>query len=89
MGRRPMENSDKDKDCAEMIATDDPEAIVAFWKGEFAKFIYAKTSRKRPQHWPAHLGQNGQCRTTSGLSLRICWKASAFAYLTHHGQFAL
>lgn len=38
-----MEDSDKDKDCAEMIATDDPEAIVAFWKGEFAKFIYAKT----------------------------------------------
>ena len=26
-----------------MIPTDDPEAIAAFWKGEFAKFVYAKT----------------------------------------------
>ena len=26
-----------------MIPTDDPEEIVAFWKGEFAKFVSAKT----------------------------------------------
>jgi hypothetical protein len=32
-----------DEDGVEMIPTDDPEAIVAFWKGAFAKFLYAKT----------------------------------------------
>src|SRR5580693_2306038 len=41
MGRGPMEDSDKGS--AEMIATDDPEAIVAFWKGEFERFLYAAT----------------------------------------------
>jgi hypothetical protein len=38
-----MEGPDEDVPDAEMIPTDDPEAIVAFWKGEFAKFLYAKT----------------------------------------------
>jgi hypothetical protein len=41
MGRGPMANSDEDG--VETIPTDDPEAIVAFWKGAFAKFLYAKT----------------------------------------------
>jgi len=36
-----MANSDEDG--VETIPTDDPEAIVAFWKGAFAKFLYAKT----------------------------------------------
>jgi hypothetical protein len=34
---------DLDKDSAEMIPTDNPAAIEAFWKGEFAKFVSAKT----------------------------------------------
>jgi hypothetical protein len=35
-----------EEDCVEMIPTDDPEAIAAFWKREFAKFIRAKTERE-------------------------------------------
>jgi hypothetical protein len=34
---------DSDKNHAEMIPTDNLEAIEAFWKGQFAKFVYAKT----------------------------------------------
>ena len=70
---------DSDEDCAEIIASDDPEANVAFWQREFAKFLYAATETEAVSALADALRSDAAMPHIFGLSSQTCWRAAAFA----------